>query len=123
MTTTGFGSTGRVIASGVFTAPGIDHEGRHNLATFVFANGTIKIKHSAGKGSQHFDRRTCLLTVNQHGTYKLVSGTGRYAGISGRGRYQLSILAIGAKANGKCTNTGTPVALEQLIRASGPVRL
>src|SRR5450432_561509 len=81
MTTAGLGSTGPVIASGVFTAPGTDHEGRHNLATFVFADGTIKVRHSAGTGSQHFDPRTCLLTVHRHGTYQLVSGTGRYAGI------------------------------------------
>jgi len=44
------------------------------------------------------------------------------AGISG-GKYQLSILAIGAKSNGKCTHNKPPVALEQLIQASGPVRL
>jgi hypothetical protein len=123
MSTSGAGNTGRIIASGLFTAAGIDHEGAHNLSKFVFADGTIRIRHLPGKGPQHFDPSTCLLTVHLHGTYQLLGGTGRYAGISGGGRYQLSILAIGAKSNGKCTNNKPPVALEQLIRASGPVRL
>ena len=123
MSTSGTGNTGKIIASGLFTAPGTDHEGAHNLSKFVFANGTIRIRHSPGKGSQHFDPNTCLLTMHLHGTYQLLGGTGRYAGISGGGKYQLSVLAIGAKSNGKCTNNRPPVALEQLIQASGPVRL
>jgi hypothetical protein len=123
MSNSGTGSTGKIIASGVFTAPGVDHEGPHNLSKFVFANGTIKIRHSAGTGTQSFNRKTCLLMVNFHGTYKLLSGTGKYKGISGHGKYTLSILAIGAKSNGKCTHTRRPVAFQQLIRASGPVKL
>jgi len=124
MTTSGTGSTGNVIASGVFTAPAVDHEHEAtNTSTFTFSNGTINIKHSSGTGTQHFDPRTCLVTVNLHGTYKLLSGTGRYAGISGSGTYQLSILAIGARSGGKCVQNKPPAALHQVINASGPVSL
>jgi len=123
MTTTGTGSTGSVIASGVFTAPAVDHEHSNNTSTFTFANGTILIKHSNGTGTQHFDPKTCLLTINEHGTYKLLSGTGAYAGISGSGKYQLSILAIGASSGGKCVQNKPPAAFHQVINASGPVSL
>ena len=124
MTTSGTGSTGSVIASGVFTAPAVDHEHEAtNTSTFTFSNGTINIKHSNGTGTQHFDPKTCLLTVNFHGTYKLLSGTGKYAGITGNGNYQLSILAIGASSGGKCLQNEPPVAFHQVINASGPVSL
>jgi hypothetical protein len=53
MTTTGTGSTGSVIASGVFTAPAVDHEhDATNTSTFTFSNGTILIKHSNGGGGR-----------------------------------------------------------------------
>jgi hypothetical protein len=123
MTTTGTGSTGSVIASGVFTAPAVDHEHSNNTSTFTFANGTILIKHSNGTGTQHFDPQTCLMTINRHGTYQLASGTGKYAGITGSGTYQLSILGIGAKSGGKCVQNKPPVAFHQVINASGPVTL
>jgi hypothetical protein len=124
MTTSGTGSTGSVIASGVFTAPAVDHEHQAtNTATFTFANGTILLKHSNGTGTQHFDPKTCLITINEHGTYKLLSGTGAYAGISGSGKYQLSILGIGANSGGKCVQNKPPVAFHQVINASGPVSL
>ena len=124
MTTSATGSTGSVIASGVFTAPAVDHEHQAtNTSTFTFANGTITIKHSNGTGTQHFDPKTCLMTISLHGTYKLTSGTGAYAGISGSGNYQLSILAIGASSGGKCVQNKPPVAFHQVINASGPVTL
>jgi hypothetical protein len=74
-------------------------------------------------GAQSFDPKTCLLTINQHGTYKLLSDTGAYTGISGSGKYQLSILDIGARSGGKCTQSKPPVAFHQVINVSGPVSL
>ena len=123
MTTSGTGSTGSVIASGVFTAPAVDHEHSNNTSTFTFANGTILIKHSNGTGTQNFNPKTCLLTINEHGTYKLVSGTGAYAGISGSGKYRVSILAVAASSGGKCVKNKPPVAFQEIIKASGPVKL
>ena len=124
MTTSAMSTSDALIASGVFTAPAVDHEHEAtNTATFTFANGTITLKHSNGTGTQSFNPKTCLLTVNQHGTYKLQSGTGAYAGISGSGTYQLSILGIGASSGGKCVQNKPPVAFHQVINASGPVSL
>jgi hypothetical protein len=124
MTTSGNNSTASVIASGVFTAAGVDHESQTgNTATFTFSNGTVSVTHSNGTGTQSLNPKTCLLTVNLHGTYKLTSGTGKYAGITGSGDYKLSILAIAARSGGKCTQSLPPVAWHQVINASGPVSL
>ena len=125
MTTSATAPTDSVIASGVFTAPGVDHENQQaNTAQFVFSNGTISLKHSKGTGQQSFNPKTCLLTLNLHGTYTLTGGTGSYAGITGNGKYQLSILAIGARNSAsKCSQTKAPVAFHQVINASGPVTL
>jgi hypothetical protein len=124
MTTSATSPTASVIASGVFTAPGVDHENHKlNTATFTFPNGTVSLKHSKGTGTQSFDPKTCLLTINAHGTYTLTGGTGSYAGITGSGKYQLSILAIGARSGGTCSKSMPPVAFHQVINASGPVTL
>jgi hypothetical protein len=119
MSTSGTSPTSSIIARGVFTGAGVDHEHAHNNATFVFRNGTIRLHHSAGKGPQTFNPKTCLLTINQHGTYRLTGGTGKYAGITGGGHYRLSILAVGARSGGKCSQSKPPVAFHQVINASG----
>jgi hypothetical protein len=123
MSTSATSSTAGVIARGVFTAAGVDHEGKKNTDTVVFPGGTFKITHSKGTGPQSFNPKTCLLTISQHGTYKLSGGTGSYAGISGSGKYQLSILAVAARSGGKCSKTKPPVAFQQIIKAAGPVKL
>jgi len=112
-----------VIAHGVFTAGGVDITTSNTTDTFKFPNGTIKVRHSAGTGPQSFNRHTCLITVHQHGTYTLVSGTGKYAGISGHGTFHLDILAVGARSHGKCTQNKPPVTFELIVRLSGPVHL
>ena len=58
-----------------------------------------------------------------HGTYKLTGGTGHYAGITGHGTYKLSILAIGARSGGTCSQSRPPLAWHQVINATGPATL
>jgi len=123
MSTSETSTTTTVIARGVFTAGGVDITTSNTTDTFKFPNGTIRVRHSPGTGPQSFNRRTCLLTVHQHGTYRLLGGTGKYAGISGHGRYRLDILAVAARSHGKCTQNKPPAAFELIIRASGPVHL
>ena len=111
------------MATGLFTAGGVDHSGS-KADTFTFAGGSIKITHSNGHGTQSFDPKTCLFVISTHGTFKVVGGTGKYAGISGHGTYQLSIQAVAARtAKGACSKKVPPVAWEQIIKASGPVTL
>jgi hypothetical protein len=121
MSTSATGSTSSVIAHGVFTGAAVDHQQAHNMDTFVFSNGTVRVHHSNGKGRQSFNPKTCLMTISQRGDYRITGGTGKYAGITGHGRYQLSILAVGARSGGKCTQNKPPVAFHQVINASGPV--
>jgi hypothetical protein len=120
VTTSATAATQPVIATGVFTAGGVDHQGR-KADTFVFPGGSFKVVPSRGTGTQHVDPKTCLVTVRVHGTYKLFGGTGKYAGISGHGIYHLSVLGIGARSGGKCTMHKPPVVWQQIIQAAGPV--
>lgn len=121
MTTSATSSTASVIASGVFTAGGVDHTG-NKVDTFVFSNGSFKVAHK-GPSTQHFNPKTCLLTVVGHGTFKISGGTGAYAKISGAGTYKLNIIAVAAKTAGKCSQAKPPVAFQQIVKASGQVSL
>ena len=122
MTTSATSTTVPVIAHGVFTDYGVDHTG-NTVDTVVLQKGSFKVAHSAGTGPQHFNPKTCLNQVNQHGTIRIFHGTGRYAGIHGHGTYHLSLLFIAARVAGKCSQTKPPVAFQQIITASGTVRL
>jgi hypothetical protein len=114
-------STASVIATGVFTAGGADHMG-NKVDTFVFSNGSFKVAH-AGPMRQSVNPKTCLLRVTGHGTYKISGGTGSYAKISGSGTYKLSVMAVLAKSAGKCSMRKAPLASQEIVNASGPVRL
>jgi hypothetical protein len=104
------------------TAAGADHQG-NTVDTIVFPGGSVKVKHSPSTGPQTFNPKTCLFTVNQHGTYSFSGGTGKYKGISGHGKYTISIVGLGAKVKGTCSQTLPPVAFQQVIDASGTVKL
>jgi hypothetical protein len=123
MNTLPAGTTASVIAYGVFTAAAVAHELPNNVQNFVFPNGTIRVRHSNPIGPQALNPKTCLLTASLHGTYRILRGTGQYAGISGHGTYQFSILSLGARSGGKCSQSKLPAALHQVVNASGPVSL
>jgi hypothetical protein len=123
MTTSATGSAS-VITSGVFTAAGTDQENQKaGTSLFTFSNGTVSLKHSPGKGSQSVNPKTCLATLNFHGTYTFTGGTGAYSGITGGGTYKLSILAIAAKVAGKCNLNKPPLAWHQVVNATGTASL
>jgi hypothetical protein len=122
MTTSATAKTISVIATGVFTAGGVDHMGS-KVDTLVFPAGTFKVAHSEGTGPQKLNPKTCLITISQHGTIALSGGTGAYQGISGKGTYKLSILAIGARSGGKCSMKKPPVVFQQVINATAKVTL
>jgi hypothetical protein len=124
MSTSATATTAQVIAYGVFTGAATDQMG-NKVDKFVFSNGTFKVRHVPAKHGtrQHFNPRTCLFTLSQHGTFKTLSGTGKYAGITGHGTYQLSILFIAARSSGKCSQSLPPVAFQEQIKAVGRVHL
>jgi hypothetical protein len=111
------------IARGAFAAAGRADLGDARVGTIVFPGGTIVLNHQAGHGSSQFDPRACLSVISQAGTYQIAGGTGSYAGIRGHGTYQLSLEIVAARSHGKCSSTRPPVAQQELLRLSGPVRL
>jgi hypothetical protein len=124
MTTSATATTIPVIAAGVFTAAGVDHEDTSkNVDTLVFPNGSFKVNHAHIRMNVYFSK-TCLRKVSGRGTVKLFDGTGAYKGISGKPVATLAILAIAARtAAGGCSMTKPPVAFQQLISASGKITL
>jgi hypothetical protein len=111
-----------VIAHGVFTDYGVSHPGP-NVDTFVLQKGSFQVAHKVTSAIHHFNPVTCLGQVTLKGTYTVGHGTGEYTGISGSGTLVFSTLFIEARASGKCTTTTPPVALQVILKESGPVSL
>jgi hypothetical protein len=111
-----------VIARGVFTAAGQTRLGEAKVSTIRFPGGTIVLSHRPVHGSERFSPASCLSLVSQSGSYRIVRGTGRYAGISGHGTYQLSLEIVAARVGGHCSSARPPQGQQELLRLSGPVR-
>jgi hypothetical protein len=123
MTTSETTSKQSIIATGLFTAGGVDHSGAR-VDTAVFSDGTFKIAHSPGIGTPRFNPKTCLGVIALNGTYRLSHGTGAYAGIRGHGIYRVNLTMVAARNSaGKCSDRLPPVAFQVIIRAQGPVSL
>jgi hypothetical protein len=114
MTTSAAASTRSAIATGLFTAGGVDHAGP-TVDTIVFPQGSYKVAHAKATGPATLNPKTCLLTVSQHGTFRAFDGTGMFAGIRGHGTYHVSILAVLARSGGTCTQAKPPLAYQQII--------
>ena len=123
MSTSTTSTTAGAIAYGAFTAAGTVQLGSAKLSKLVFPDGTISISPHPGKGTAHFNPKTCLNLISQPGTYQIVGGTGTYAGIGGHGTYQLNLTFIAARSQGTCSPKQPPVARQELLRLSGPVQL
>lgn len=123
MSTSVTARTGSVIAYGPVTAAGTAPIGPQRVGTAVFPEGTITISHHQGKSSVHVNPRTCLVTIAGTGTYKILRGSGAYAGITGHGTYRLSLVQIAARVSGTCSQTAPPAASQELLQLSGPVHL
>lgn len=120
--TGGSGNSFSAIATGAFTAGGTANL-PSGKGTLKFPGGKIKVTAKAGRAKSNFNAKTCLATSVQPGTYKIVSGTGVYAGISGSGKYTASFTEVAPMVRGKCSMKGNPVAVQGVITASGPVTL
>jgi hypothetical protein len=127
MTTSGTTKTIPVIAWGLFTAAGTDHENHGGtngtVHTFAFPGGTFQLRYHLPSAIESSGNPSCLVRGSGNGTYTLSGGTGKYKGIRGSGHYTLKFIEIQAKANGSCSLSRPPVAFQQVITASGPVKL
>ena len=115
-------ATSSVVATGAFTAGGtvVGGNGNNGTSTVTLPAGTFKITHHTVHAKGSVNPRTCLFTVTGAGTYKLGSGTGKYAGITGSGKFVLRILAVDARdAQGKCTMSKRPAAYQQILTLQG----
>jgi hypothetical protein len=118
------GMPASAIAYGVITGGGTASLGTARLGTLALNGGTITVSHKAGKGgTEHFNPRSCLTLVTQPGTFKVVSGTGRFKNLSGHGTYELTFQMVGVKVKGACSDTKPPVAQQEVLRLAGHVRL
>jgi len=122
-------NTAPVIAWGPFAAGGTDHMSNSNAPTstdlFTFPGGSsFKVTHTSKAMSQSDNAKTCFLEFTDKGTYKLSGGTGKYKGISGHGTFTVTGIGIAARTKkGACNPNANPVAFQEIISASGPVRL
>jgi hypothetical protein len=126
MSTSATSSKSSFIATGAFTAGGVNVGGNGNngTGTVIFPGGTFKITHRTVHSKATVNAKTCLFTLHATGTYKIHGGTGKYAGISGHGNFVASILVVSARnSKGKCAQAKVPAAFQQIIKASGPVSL
>jgi hypothetical protein len=110
------------IARGLDAGAGKYYPGK-KFDTFVLPGGTEKVRPSKGTGPQTLNPKTCLVTIRQHGTYKILGGTGKFAGISGHGTYRANVLIVEARSGGKCSAAKPPLGFQEIIEASGSVRL
>jgi hypothetical protein len=123
MTTSATATNVPIIAYGVFTAAGVNHTGS-KVDTVVFSNGSFKINHSGVPVHFTINKKTCLIQASGTGKVTLFGGTRAYKGISGTPLATLRILAIAARSStGKCASAKPPVAFQQLIKASGTIKL
>jgi hypothetical protein len=125
MTTQPSASRYSIIATGAFTAGGLDISG-NTTDTAKFKGGTFKIHHSGAIRiiKEKVNSRTCLAEFEGTARFTLGDGTGAYKKLSGSGKALISELAIFSRnSKGACNPNGKAVVNEQTITATAHVRL
>jgi len=124
MTTLPSTSKYTVIASGLFTAGGVDISG--NTTDLVkLSDGTFKVHHGGALHivKQQLNRKTCLAVFEATASLTLSGGTGAYKGISGSGKAVINSQFIARRSKGACNPNLTPTVVEQTINATAHVKL
>jgi hypothetical protein len=124
MTTQPSASKYVVIASGLFTAGGVDVSG--NVVDLVkLTGGTFKINHgtSVHITKEQFNPKTCLEVFAATAKFTVGHGTGAFKGISGSGKAVITDIAIASRSHGHCNMNANPAVNEQTISATGHVSL
>jgi hypothetical protein len=105
-----------VLGFGPIHAKGVDKQISGRKDAFKFPNGSLVIRHHRTSGSRSHDSATCLFRFTERGTYRVVRGTGNYAGAHGHGHYVVRAKFVACKQ-------GPPAVFVLQIRAHGPLRL
>jgi hypothetical protein len=121
-TTTGVAS---VIATGLFTDGGtINTFYGGRTGKMKLGAGTIRLTTSGHGTSSKTNFATCLTTVSARGSYKLIGGTGRYAGIRGSGPATVIDRVVSRhKHGGGCMTSRPPRAVQAIFTLSGSATL
>lgn len=110
-----------IIATGLFTAGGVDIARKHNTSLLRLGDGTLTLHHPGGHETDKLHKKNCLVDGSGHGRYTFGGGTGDYTGITGHGRYHETFRAVLARtAAGACNKSANPVAYQLTIVAHGP---
>ena len=109
--------TPSVALSGPITDAGTDQIVNNHRDIFALSGGNLVVLHWATSHSQSTDKKTCTLRYNERGTYRVIRGTGDYAGAVGHGTYRLQVVAQG------CDQSKPPTVFLLVIRASGPLHI
>lgn len=106
-----------VLAFGPIHAKGVDTPVNDRKDVFRFPQGSLVVRHHATAHTNRHDPVTCLTAFSERGTYRVVRGTGAYAGAQGHGHYRVRVQFVA------CTQHSRPQAFSLEIRAHGPLRL
>lgn len=112
-TLVGVNAPATVIATGVITARGVEEEISFELdpetgaftavTSFKFARGTVFLT-IEGTSSFTLNERSCVVRVNQSGTYEITGGSGDFEGATGDGTANSGIRIIaGRNADLSCS--------------------
>jgi hypothetical protein len=107
----------RVIAAGLISATGTDTVLGNHRDTFSFPKGTLTVRHEPTQHREAFDRRTCVFTFTESGTYVIARGTGAYSHVTGSGVYRARGVGQG------CEQNAPPDSFVLTIEAEGPLSL
>jgi len=113
-----------VIATGLFTAGGVDFSGRQT-DHIVVPGGSFRIYHGTAIHvvSEHFSRQTCFGSFRATARFTVGGGKGSFKGIRGGGSATIRALFIAPRSHGSCSPNSTPAVNEQTITATARIRL
>jgi len=109
------------VATGAFTAGGVDIPGRR-ADVIRFPGGAFRISFHDKSISSGFNPATCLITEKQAGTFTIGHGRGRYARLSGSGTYVTSLVGVSTRNRaGQCIGLRAPATFQGITTATGKV--
>ena len=106
-----------VLGFGPVHAKGIDRTINNHKDAFVFPKGKLVVRHHRTGHHRFHDPKTCLFRYRERGLYRIIRGTGAYAGAHGHGRYHVKVTSIG------CSHQGPPHTFVLQIKTRGPLHL